>query len=214
MSSEAGVREAAIEGLIRYAARIHSRGWCSATAGNFSVTLSREPLELIVTRSGFDKGRIERGDLLVVGADGRPVHGESARPSDETPLHLTIVRETGAGAVLHTHSVWGTLLGERFLPQRSFTLTGYEMLKAIRGIDSHRETLDVPVLENSQDLQLLSTQLTRLLRQRPGLFGFLIAGHGLYAWGRDLEEAGRHLEGFEFLFELAGRRIPLAAFEG
>ncbi len=214
MSSDARVRDAAALGLIRYGTRIHSLGWCSATAGNFSVTLSREPLELLVTRSGFDKGRMDPADLLAVGADGRPVNGETARPSDETPLHLAIVRETGAGAVFHTHSVWGTLLGERFLARRGFTLSGYEMLKAIRGIDSHREALYVPVVENSQDLQSLSAEVTRLLRERPGLFGFLIAGHGLYAWGRDLEEAGRHLEGFEFLFELAGRRIPLAAFEG
>ncbi len=31
--------------------------------------------------------------------------------------------------------------------------------------------------------------------------GFLIAGHGLYAWGRDVAEARRHVEGFEFLCE-------------
>ena len=31
--------------------------------------------------------------------------------------------------------------------------------------------------------------------------GFLIAGHGLYAWGRNIDEARRHVEGLEFLFE-------------
>jgi methylthioribulose-1-phosphate dehydratase len=39
--------------------------------------------------------------------------------------------------------------------------------------------------------------------------GYLIAGHGLYAWGRDLAEARRHLEAFEFMLacELEPRRL-------
>jgi methylthioribulose-1-phosphate dehydratase len=41
------------------------------------------------------------------------------------------------------------------------------------------------------------------------LSGYLIAGHGLYAWGRDLAEARRHLEAFEFMLacELEPRRL-------
>ena len=31
------------------------------------------------------------------------------------------------------------------------------------------------------------------------LHGYLIDGHGIYAWGRDMPEARRHLEAFEFL---------------
>ncbi|MET1163044.1 MAG: class II aldolase/adducin family protein, partial [Pseudoxanthomonas sp.] len=38
---------------------------------------------------------------------------------------------------------------------------------------------------------------------------YLIDGHGLYAWGRDMAEARRHLEAFEFLFhcELELRKL-------
>jgi methylthioribulose-1-phosphate dehydratase len=39
--------------------------------------------------------------------------------------------------------------------------------------------------------------------------GFLLRRHGLYAWGKDLDEARRHLEIFEFLFEVEGRRLSL-----
>jgi methylthioribulose-1-phosphate dehydratase len=39
--------------------------------------------------------------------------------------------------------------------------------------------------------------------------GFLIRGCGLYTWGRDLDEARRHVESFEFLFEVVGRRLAL-----
>ena len=49
-------------------------------------------------------------------------------------------------------------------------------------------------------------------RPRRGVPGFLIRGHGLYAWGRDIAEARRHVEGLEFLLSclwqqaLAGSR--------
>jgi ribulose-5-phosphate 4-epimerase/fuculose-1-phosphate aldolase len=35
--------------------------------------------------------------------------------------------------------------------------------------------------------------------------GFLLSRHGLYTWGRDLAEARRHVEIFEFLFEAVAR---------
>jgi ribulose-5-phosphate 4-epimerase/fuculose-1-phosphate aldolase len=44
---------------------------------------------------------------------------------------------------------------------------------------------------------------------RPPLHGFLIARHGLYTWGRDLAEARRHIEIFEFLFECVARARTL-----
>ena len=31
--------------------------------------------------------------------------------------------------------------------------------------------------------------------------GYLIRGHGVYAWGEDVSVAKRHIEGFEFIFE-------------
>jgi methylthioribulose-1-phosphate dehydratase len=35
--------------------------------------------------------------------------------------------------------------------------------------------------------------------------GFLLSGHGLYTWGSSLEEARRHIEIYEFLFEVVHR---------
>ena len=68
--------------------------------------------------------------------------------------------------------------------------------------------VDVPVLPNSQDMTELSAQVEALLDAAP-MWGYLIDGHGLYAWGRDMAEARRHLEAFEFLLhcELELRRL-------
>ena len=162
----------------------------------------------------MDKGSVGPADLLLVGEDGRPTKRAAARPSAEVLLHVTLAREAGAGAVFHTHSVWGTLLGEHFVRQGGFSIGGYEMLKGIDGVSSHAEEVFVPVVQNSEDMTAVGSELTRTLRQRSGLRGLLIAGHGLYSWGRGLEEAQRHVEIFEFLFQLVGRRVNLAPFDG
>jgi methylthioribulose-1-phosphate dehydratase len=161
-----------------------------------------------------DKGNLADDDLLLVGADGRAGDGSKGRPSAECALHVQLAEQAGASAILHTHSVWGTLVGERFAGRGGFHLTGYEMLKALRGVRSHEDDVFVPVIANSQDMDEIGEPLGRWIAGQPELCGFLIAGHGLYAWGRDLDEAYRHVEGFEFLFELVGRRLALEPFSG
>jgi methylthioribulose-1-phosphate dehydratase len=187
--------------------RIYARGWCEGTSGNFSRVLRHDPFELLITSTGLDKGRITVDDLLLVGADGRPRDDQRLKPSAETLLHVTIVHSTGASAILHTHSVWGTLLGERFLEARGLTISGYEMLKGIEGVGGHRDQLYVPVVKNSQNIPELAETVAGVLRRRPGLRGFLIAGHGLYTWGEDIDVAYRQVEAFEFLFQVTWRKL-------
>ena len=199
--------KATAEALTRCVARLYSRGWCDGTSGNFSVTLSRKPLRLLITCSESDKGLVTPDDLLVVGDEGVSADGSKLTPSSETLLHVALAAEANAGSVLHTHSLWGTLLGERFVEHGGFPIGGYEMLKGIEGVHSQDEEIFVPVVENTQDMGALSRRVTDLIRERPEMRGFLIAGHGLYTWGRSLEESHRHVEIFEFLFQLLGQSI-------
>ena len=205
---------AAARSLAELVSRIHARGWCEGTAGNFSVCVNRDPVRLLITPSGLDKGQLTPADLLLVGPHGRPIDGAAGKPSAETAVHLAIQDASGANAILHTHSVWNTLLGEHFLPRGELRLTGYEMLKGIEGMGTHTAELVVPIVANSQDVPQLAEGMQALIHKTPDLRGLLIAGHGLYAWGRSLDEAYRHVEIFEFLFQLAGRRVPLVPFEG
>jgi len=211
---ELDVAQAQREDLCRVVAELAAQGWCQGTGGNFSVTLEREPVRLLITRSGVHKRHLTPDDLMLVGPRGRAVAGETAQPSAEAALHAVIVPATGAGAVLHVHSVPNTLLGEHFLKQGGFALRGYEMLKGLEGVTTHEAEVSVPVLRNSQDMDGLAEEVERLLAARPGLRGFLLAGHGLYAWGDSLAQAHRHVEIFEFLFECAARRARFAPFEG
>ena len=193
-------------------AGIHRRGWCDGTGGNFSCVLNQEPLQLLMAPSGVDKGLVAPQDLITVDGDGHQLGG-SGKPSAETLLHLAIVKSSGAGAVLHTHSQAATILSKLACPSGKsagwIRVSGLEMLKGLEGIKSHSEQVQIPVLANDQDLKRLSAAAQPLLPDAP--HGLLIAGHGLYAWGANLEVAKRHLEILEFLLEHLWREQLLMA---
>jgi methylthioribulose-1-phosphate dehydratase len=183
---------------------LHARGFALATSGNFSAVVRRDPLVIAISRSGVDKGRLAAEDIIEVDGNGLPLEAER-KPSDETVVHLAIVRERGAGAVLHTHSVWNTLLSEAAGDAGGLVLSGYEMLKGLAGVTTHEHEERVPILENTQDYGRMSRDVKAALARHPDAHGLLLRGHGLYTWGRDLEEAQRHVEALEFLFEAEGR---------
>src|SRR5258708_35717920 len=96
-------------GLAETSRGFHSRGGVLGTRGNFSAVISREPLRLAITSTGLDKGNLTPEQFLEMDEAANVVHGDG-RPSAEALLHLAIVRGVDADAVLHTHSVWSTVL--------------------------------------------------------------------------------------------------------
>ena len=182
----------------------YSRGWVFGTGGNFSAVLNAEPLRLAITPTSVDKGTLAPSDILEINEAGEVLTGDS-RPSFEYLLHLAIVRARNAGAVLHTHSIWATVLSEREVARHGLAIEGYEMLKGLEGVKTHEHREWVPILHNSQDMVQLSRSVETTLNQNPAAHGFLLHGHGLYTWGRTLLEAKRHVEILEFLFEVLGR---------
>jgi methylthioribulose-1-phosphate dehydratase len=182
----------------------HARGWALGTSGNFSAVVNQEPLRLAITTSGVDKGTLTAGDIVEIDQHGKVVAG-SGRPSAEASLHLAIARVRGAGAVLHTHSIWSTILSD-VAPADGLAIEGYEMLKGLDGVATHEHREWLPILENTQDWAAAVPWVETILKERPDAHGFLIRRHGLYTWGRDLAGAKRQLEILEFLFEVIGRK--------
>ena len=182
---------------------IADKGWAPGTGGNFSVVVSEKPLQLLVTKSGIDKHTVTPKELLLVNRTGKVVGGR-AKPSAETLLHTMIARVTGAACILHTHTPWNTVVSSRELGS-SLELTGFEMLKGLEGVKTHEHVECVPVFENSQDIPTLSRKVSARMKKQPDMHGFLLRGHGLYTWGNSVAEARRHVEIFEFLFEVYGR---------
>jgi methylthioribulose-1-phosphate dehydratase len=204
MSAPASLLAQAAARLAELGRDFHARGWVLGTSGNFSAVLGDDPLRLAVTPRGADKGRLDPEQILEVDGRGAPLDG-MGRPSDEIRLHLAVVRARRAGAVLHTHSVWATLLSESHSAEGGLAIAGYEMLKGLAGVTTHEHREWVPILENTQDWEAAAPAVEALLRERADVHAFLIRGHGLYTWGRDLTEARRHLEVLEFLLEVVGR---------
>ena len=217
----------AIDHLRTIGHEFHSRGWSLGTSSNYSVVISSDPLELLVTASGKDKSALSREDFVRVDSEGRVTDGSGRRSSAETLLHCTIAELIpSVGAVLHTHSHWGTILSGAEQPARgtpsTLQIAGYEMLKGLEGIPTHDTCENVPIFANTQDMHELSSEIRQYVDgldfdadfdagSRPPLHGFLIARHGLYTWGRDLAEARRHIAIFEFLFECVARARTLPA---
>jgi methylthioribulose-1-phosphate dehydratase len=192
---------AAAASLVEAGQRMDQRGWVPGSAGNLSARLDEE--SCAITRSGVHKGRLQNADIIEVGLDGRPLE-QGNKPSAETLLHCQLYRLfPQVGAVLHGHSVAATVLsmagGIRF--------SGYEIIKAF-GFGTHEVDVDLPIYENDQDIARLAGVIEPDLVSAPPI-GYVIRGHGIYAWGSSVEHAYWRLEALEFLLdcELERKRI-------
>lgn len=200
-------KQAATVALAAAARRFYARGWVMGTSGNFSVVRSADPLRLVISASSVPKGTMRPADFLEVNARGEAIGRRAPRPSAETLLHIEIARHRGAGAVLHTHSVWSTVLSERFAADAGLEIAGLEMLKGLAGVTTHDHREWIPILQNDQDMARLSGRLVEALAEHPPCHAVLLSGHGMYTWGANLAEAERHVEILEFLLEVTGRRM-------
>jgi methylthioribulose-1-phosphate dehydratase len=180
----------------------YTQGWVPATSGNFSV---REGERILITASGLDKGMLTPEGLLEIDLEGRVVCG-AGRTSAETGLHLVLYKaRPDAGAVLHVHTVWNTLLSGIHADAGHVAIEGYELLKGLSGVATHEHVERIPILKNSQNYDELTAQLAVALNKYPETHGVLLSRHGLYTWGESVADARRHLEALEFLFEVEGR---------
>jgi len=188
----------------------YRRGWVLGTSGNFSKLLARDPMRISITASGLEKGQLDATSFIEIDDNADIVHG-FGKPSAETSIHLTIYRTIpNVGSVLHTHSVWGTILSDKYFERGAIEIEGYEMLKGLSGVTTHEHTEIVPVIANSQDYIELAEVIERVINEHPNIHGIYLHRHGLYTWGETVSEARRHIEIFEFLFEVLGRQLRTA----
>ncbi len=184
------------QAMIEAGRLFHGHGWVPATGGNFSARLS--PDRVLITASGWHKGELSPEGFLIADLDGKPLDS-TRKASYETLLHMQIYRhDSSAGGVLHTHSIANTVLSRR-LPE--IRLAGYELLKLLPGINTHDAEVTVPVFANDQDIARLAAQVDAHMKRHPETPAYLIAGHGLYAWGVNVAQARHRVEALEFMFE-------------
>lgn len=179
------------------ARELSTLGWTPATSSNFSMRI--DATHAAITISGKHKGRLGRDDIMLIDLDGHAV-GAEARPSAETALHTQVYRRwPEMQAVLHTHSRTQSVASRLFAGEGMIRLQGWELQKAITGYHSHESVLEIPVFPNTQHMPELVAQVDAWLDAGKPLHAYLIDGHGIYTWGRDMAETRRHLEALEFL---------------
>lgn len=208
--TENNARMSAVEELIAIGKALYQRKWIMGIAGNFSAVVSRKPFELAITQSGVHRGALTSSDFVYLNKSGRP-SDPGRPPSAEAPIHSAIISNTGAGAVLQTHSVWSTVLADVYAPSAGLELQGFEVLKSLPNLKTGRHVEWVPILENSEDYLLLAGKISRLLKTHPEVHAILLRKHGFYTWGKTIQQAVHHVEIFELVFEVFVRKLHIFA---
>lgn len=190
-----------LDSLVHVIHEFNKKGWSPATSTNYSI---KEDDQIFISRSGVDKSLFELNDLISISIKGE-ISPEAKKlgykSSAETEIHLFLYQKfPHLGCILHTHSLYGTFLSQTYTTDEKINFNQWEIQKGIKGVDTHESLLTLPIVSNSQKMSEITDKLESIVNKQT--FGFLIAGHGLYAWGENLQEAKRHIETFEFLLEL------------
>lgn len=185
------------DALIRVGAAAAAAGWVRATSGNLSVVATRDPLQVRVTATGTDISRLDPSQTVLVDAAGVRLHDVDPAPSAEAAVHARIADAIGAGAVVHTHPSAVVRIARRHPDGVEFR--DLEMLKAL-GRPAHDIATVVPVVSNTQDSDELAARVTDAAD--PEVPAVIVAGHGLYAWGDDIDAAWRVTEALVWLSEV------------
>lgn len=196
-----------IEQMTHLGNRLWQRGWCHGGCSNVCMVTQRDPLQMLTIVEYRDRSQLTEVDFVLVDADGNPIHVEPTAVPPQARLYSVLAEQTGAGCILHTHSVSAHFLSIRLAALGGLLVEGSQMLKALEGVTSHEQTLWLPILENSRDTHALADGVRSTLQSaNTPLHGLIIQQNGLLSWGRDAAEAIRHAEVLEFMIECIARQ--------
>lgn len=179
--------------------KLYNKGWFPATSGNLSYKLHDDPLIFAVTTSGKDKGTVSHEDVIFVDKEGKPVEKTRLKPSAETLIHSYIYQKTDANCVIHIHTPANNFISYIYFEEGKVKIKDFEMIKAL-DIWKEDAEIEVPIVDNYFDLKKLAEESGKAIN--PEVPAVLIKTHGIYCWGRNEFEAKRHIEAFEFMFNL------------
>lgn len=193
--------------LVSLCRQFYELGWVSGTGGGISM---RADDGIWMAPSGVQKERLRVEDVFLLDSHEleravvvRPSKDPGLRVSECQPLFYNAYRLRGAGAVIHSHSVWAVLAAALFAPDPrrggTFRCRGLEMQKGLRGKGCFDEVV-VPIIANTPREAELTDAMATAMSEHPDVDAVLVAGHGVYVWGRDWVEAKTQAECLDFLF--------------
>ncbi|MCA9692595.1 MAG: methylthioribulose 1-phosphate dehydratase [Myxococcales bacterium] len=198
--------------------QFYQLGWVSGTGGGISI---RGPEGIYMAPSGVQKERIEPADIFLLDAEAldravvlRAPQDPRLKISECCPLFYNAYRQRGAGAVLHSHSLWAVLAAKLTCPDGGpglFVSRDLEMQKGLRGKGCFDE-LRVPIIRNTAREAELQESMAAAIDAHPDVDAVIVAGHGVYVWGERWEHAKTQAECYDYLFRAAveAHRLGLA----
>ncbi|WP_026394418.1 L-fuculose-phosphate aldolase [Acetobacterium malicum] len=173
--------------VVSYCRKMISAGLTKGTGGNISI-LNRDSGLMAVSPSGIDYFETEAEDVVVMDLDGKTVDGRR-KPSSEYELHrIFYVRRDDIAAVVHTHSVYSTVLAtlRQSLPASSY-------LVAYSGLDVRcADYASFGTME-------LAEKTFAAMTDR---YAVLMANHGLLTGSKDILNAFNIAEQIEHCAEV------------
>ena len=183
------------------------QGLVIQTWGNASA-VDRERGQLVIKPSGvaYDKMKPEHMVVLSL-VTGKVLEGD-LKPSSDTPTHLVLYRAfKNIGGVVHTHSLYATAWAQAKRPIPSYGTTQADtwygdvpctrLLRSEEIKSNYEANTGHVIVEAFKDLDPL---------QHPAV---LVASHGPFAWGKDVESAVHNAVVLEFVAKLAGETLRL-----
>lgn len=194
--------------------QFYDLGWVSGTGGGISI---RDAEGVWIAPSGVQKERIAPEDVYLL-ADGEwdrvevLEHPRDAklRISECQPLFFNAFRLRGAGAVIHSHSLWAVLAARLASPASTgpegvageFRSRNIEMQKGLRGHGCFDE-LRIPIIPNTARESQLTESMAAAMERYPDADAVIVAGHGIYVWGKDWVQAKTQAECLDYLMRAA-----------
>jgi L-fuculose-phosphate aldolase len=157
--------------LAEGSAKVAAAGLVTGSAGNLSV---RRGAHMLITARGAQLEAIDPAECVEVGLDDGSAPPGS-RPSSETPLHRAVYAGTDAGAIVHTHSHFATVLSTLVdeLPPIHYAIHAFGGPVRV----ARYETFGTDELADA---------VMEALADRTGA---LMANHGAIVYGRDVAHA-------------------------
>jgi L-fuculose-phosphate aldolase len=174
--------------LADYAQRLHARGWVANHDGNLTARLGEG--RYLATPTATSKAAVRADSLLVVDEAGARVSGRG-KPFSELGLHLTVYRRRpDVQAVVHAHPPTAT----------GFAVAGVELSEPMIAEAVVSLGAGVPTVPFAAPGEAANQALAPFVA---GHDAVLLGGHGVLAWGADVEQAYLRLELVEHLARIA-----------
>jgi len=177
------------------------------TWGNASG-VDRERGLVVIKPSGVSYDGIKPEQMVVVSlADGRVVEGD-LKPSSDTPTHLVLYRAfKGIGGIVHTHSLYATAWAQA---QRKIPSYGTTQADYWHGEVPCTRQMKPAEIKNDYETNTGRVIVETFKKINPADHpAVLVAGHGPFAWGKNVDAAVHNASVLEFIARLASETLRI-----